>query len=51
MAHGLYGGDEGLHGNNPTQGSELCSAVEMMFSLESIIAITGSLPMQITWKK
>jgi len=41
MAHGLYGGDEGLHGNNPTQGSELCSAVEMMFSLESILAITG----------
>lgn len=42
MAHGLYGGDEALHGNNPTQGSELCSAVEMMFSLESILKITGS---------
>ncbi len=41
MAHGLYGGDEALHGNNPTQGSELCSAVEMMFSLENMIAITG----------
>lgn len=41
MAHGLYGGDEALHGNNPTQGSELCSAVEMMFSLENILAITG----------
>lgn len=41
LAHGLYGGDEALHGNNPTQGSELCSAVEMMFSLESILAITG----------
>lgn len=41
MAHGLYGGDEALHGNNPTQGSELCSAVEMMFSLESILSITG----------
>ncbi|WP_461107598.1 beta-L-arabinofuranosidase domain-containing protein [Spirosoma koreense] len=41
MAHGLYGGDEALHGNNPTQGSELCSAVEMMFSLESILGITG----------
>ena len=41
MAHGLYGGDETLHGNNPTQGSELCSAVEMMFSLESILAISG----------
>lgn len=42
MAHGLYGGDEALHGNNPTQGSEFCSAVEMMFSLESMLAITGN---------
>jgi hypothetical protein len=41
LAHGLYGGDEALHGNDPTQGSELCSAVEMMFSLESILEITG----------
>ncbi|HWS00028.1 MAG TPA: beta-L-arabinofuranosidase domain-containing protein, partial [Prolixibacteraceae bacterium] len=38
---GLYGGDEMLHGNNPTQGSELCSAVEMMFSMESILPVTG----------
>jgi hypothetical protein len=41
LAHGLYGGDEALHGNQPTQGSELCSAVEMMFSLESMVEITG----------
>ncbi|OOQ57292.1 beta-L-arabinofuranosidase domain-containing protein [Mucilaginibacter pedocola] len=41
MAHGLYGGDESLHGNNPTQGSELCTAVEMMFTLESTLEITG----------
>ncbi|WP_326991428.1 beta-L-arabinofuranosidase domain-containing protein [Chitinophaga sp. 212800010-3] len=41
MAHGLYGGDEALHGNNPTQGAELCSAVEMMFSLESILEVSG----------
>jgi len=41
MAHGLYGGDEALHGNNPTQGSELCTAVEMMFTLESSLEITG----------
>jgi hypothetical protein len=38
---GLYGADEMLHGNNPTQGSEFCSAVEMMFSMESILPITG----------
>lgn len=41
FVNGMYGGDERLHGNNPTQGSELCSAVEMMFSFESIIPITG----------
>lgn len=41
LAHGLYGGDEALHGNNPTQGSELCTAVEMMFTLESSLEITG----------
>ncbi len=38
---GLYGADEMLHGNNPTQGSEFCSAVEMMFSMESILPVTG----------
>ncbi|GAB3417638.1 beta-L-arabinofuranosidase domain-containing protein [Niabella aquatica] len=41
LAHGLFAGDEALHGNNPTQGSEFCSAVEMMFSLESMLEITG----------
>ncbi len=40
---GMYGGDEALHGNNPTQGSELCSAAELMFSLEEMIKITGDL--------
>lgn len=39
--NGMYGGDERLHGNDPTQGSELCSATEMMFSFESILPITG----------
>lgn len=38
---GLYGGDEWLHTGNPTQGSELCTAVEMMYSLEKMIEITG----------
>ena len=38
---GMYGGDEALHGNNPTQGSELCSAVELMYSLEKMVEITG----------
>jgi len=38
---GMYGADELTHGNAPTQGSEFCSAVEMMFSLENMMAITG----------
>ena len=41
FVNGMYGGDEHLHGNNPTQGSELCSAVEMMFSFESMLPITA----------
>lgn len=41
FVNGMYGGDERIHGNDPTQGSELCSAVEMMFSFESILPITG----------
>ena len=40
---GMYGGDECLHGNCPTQGSELCSAVELMYSLEEMLKITGDL--------
>jgi hypothetical protein len=38
---GLYGADEMLHTGNPTQGSELCTAVELMFSLEKMVEITG----------
>lgn len=40
--HGLFGGDEGLHGDGPDRGSELCTAVEMMFSLEKMFEITGN---------
>ncbi|MCA9258469.1 MAG: glycoside hydrolase family 127 protein [Planctomycetales bacterium] len=40
--HGLYGGDEPMHGRVTTRGSELCSAVEMMYSLETMLEITGS---------
>jgi len=43
FVNGMYGGDEMLHGNDPTQGSEFCSAVEMMYSFESILPITGDL--------
>ncbi|MDR1221263.1 MAG: glycoside hydrolase family 127 protein [Tannerella sp.] len=38
---GLWAGDELLRFGEPTQGSELCTAVETMFSLESMLEITG----------
>lgn len=40
---GLWAGDELLHYGDPTRGSELCTAVEMMFSLENILRITGDM--------
>lgn len=39
----MYGADEALHGNKPTQGAELCSIVELMYSLESMLEITGDI--------
>ena len=39
---GLYGGDEPLHGNAPTQGIEFCTISESMFSLETNLQITGN---------
>ena len=41
LPHGMFSGDEDLHGNEPTQGVELCAIVETMFSLEEIIGIIG----------
>jgi DUF1680 family protein len=38
---GTFSADEDLHGNLPTQGTELCAVVETMFSMEQDIAITG----------
>lgn len=38
---GLWGGDELLRFGKPTVGSELCTAVEMMYSLEKMLEITG----------
>ncbi len=37
----LFSGDECLAGVNPSQGTELCAIVEMMFSLENDLSITG----------
>lgn len=40
---GMYGGDEPLHGTNPVQGVEFCAISEEMFSLESMVQITGDM--------
>lgn len=40
---GLWAGDELLHYGDPIRGSELCTAVEMMFSLEKILRISGDM--------
>jgi hypothetical protein len=38
---GMFTGDECLAGKNPVQGTELCSVVEAMYSLEHLISLTG----------
>lgn len=38
---GVFSGDEHLNGDNPTQGTELCSVVEYMFSLQLLLEATG----------
>ena len=38
---GAINGDENLSGLSPTQGSELCAIVELMYSLEILEQITG----------
>ncbi|TWT84705.1 hypothetical protein CA13_61850 [Planctomycetes bacterium CA13] len=39
--HGLWGGDEGMHGTDPTRGSEFCTISETLFSLEKNFEISG----------
>jgi len=41
QVQGMYSGDEFLHGVEPTQGTELCTVIELMYSLEELIKITG----------
>jgi len=41
LPNGAFSADEDLHGNLPTQGTELCAIVEDMFSMEQAIAISG----------
>jgi hypothetical protein len=39
---GRFSGDEHLSGKSPSQGTELCSVVEYMFSLEELYGIFGN---------
>jgi hypothetical protein len=41
LPNGMFSCDEHLAGRNPSQGSELCTVVEMMFSLEQSLAVLG----------
>ena len=42
MPNGLFSADEHLAGRDPSSGTELCTVVEEMFSLEVALAITGN---------
>jgi hypothetical protein len=41
LPNGMFSCDEHLSGRDPSQGSELCTVVEYMYSLERALAITG----------
>jgi hypothetical protein len=43
QAGGRFSGDEHLSGKSPDRGTELCSVVEYMFSLEELYAIFGDI--------
>ncbi|HKQ37945.1 MAG TPA: beta-L-arabinofuranosidase domain-containing protein [Verrucomicrobiae bacterium] len=39
QATGMFAADEHIAGRHPSQGTELCAVVEMMFSIENLLAI------------
>ncbi|WP_250901711.1 MULTISPECIES: beta-L-arabinofuranosidase domain-containing protein [unclassified Dyella] len=41
LPNGMFSADEHLAGRSPSQGTELCTVVEAMFSLEVALAVTG----------
>ncbi len=43
LPFGMFSADEDLHGNAPTQGTELCAIVETMHSLQQALAMTGNI--------
>jgi DUF1680 family protein len=45
LPNGMFSCDEHFAGRNPSQGTELCTVVETMFSLEQSLAILGDAPL------
>ncbi|MGH9411229.1 MAG: beta-L-arabinofuranosidase domain-containing protein, partial [Vicinamibacterales bacterium] len=41
QANGIFAADECLSGRNPMQGTELCTVVEFMYSLETLFSVLG----------
>ncbi|HWP21207.1 MAG TPA: beta-L-arabinofuranosidase domain-containing protein [Candidatus Cryosericum sp.] len=41
LANGVFSGDEHLNGRSPAAGAELCLVAELMYSLQTLLAITG----------
>ncbi|HHV96520.1 MAG TPA: hypothetical protein GXX37_08640 [Clostridiaceae bacterium] len=39
VANGMFIGDEHLNGNSPSNGTELCAVVELMFSLQKVLEV------------
>lgn len=48
---GMFSGDEPLHGTAPTQGTELCTVVELMYSLQALTRITGRVEYIDRWER
>ena len=42
MTNHVFSGDEHLNGHSPTVGAELCLVAEYMYSLETLLAVTGT---------
>jgi hypothetical protein len=42
MANGHFTGDECVAGDSPIQGAELCSVTEAMYSLETLLSVSGA---------
>src|SRR5437764_8047972 len=48
---GVFSGDEGLAGKNPSQGTELCAVVEYLFSLEVLLTSLGEPELADRWER